>query len=169
MSKGFDFYDWGPGEIRLRDQLGPGRASRSSGSPRQSPPCDEQRSTFRGRPPLHHLHRHLGLDLDRHPRPARHCPAAMVRRLSLHHCGDGHGARCEDGAAKACALAGGCFPALLLGFAQFCINFNAVYLAERHITSGVVATIFALLLIPSTLMAWAFLGHRPSGRFVWSS
>ena len=60
-------------------------------------------------------------------------------------------------------------PALFLGFAQFCVNFNAVYLAERHITSGVVATIFALLLIPSTLMAWAFLGHRPSGRFVWSS
>lgn len=60
-------------------------------------------------------------------------------------------------------------PALFLGFAQFCVNFNAVYLAERHITSGVVATIFALLLIPSTLMAWAFLGHRPSSRFVWSS
>jgi drug/metabolite transporter (DMT)-like permease len=60
-------------------------------------------------------------------------------------------------------------PALFLGFAQFCINFNAVYLAERHITSGVVATIFALLLIPSTLLAWAFLGHRPTGRFLWSS
>ena len=60
-------------------------------------------------------------------------------------------------------------PAIFLGFAQFSINFNAVYLAEQHITSGVVATVFALLLIPSTLMAWAFLGHRPSGRFVWSS
>jgi len=60
-------------------------------------------------------------------------------------------------------------PALFLGFAQFCINFNAVYLAERHITSGVVATIFALLLIPSTLLAWAFLGHRPTGRFLCSS
>jgi drug/metabolite transporter (DMT)-like permease len=60
-------------------------------------------------------------------------------------------------------------PAVFLGFAQFCVNFNAVYLAERHITSGVVATIFALLLIPSTLMAWAFLGHRPSGRFISSS
>jgi len=59
--------------------------------------------------------------------------------------------------------------AIFLGFAQFCINFNAVYLAEQHITSGVVATVFALLLIPSTLMAWAFLGHRPSGRFVLSS
>jgi drug/metabolite transporter (DMT)-like permease len=60
-------------------------------------------------------------------------------------------------------------PALFLGFAQFCVNFNAVYLAERHITSGVVATIFALLLIPSTLLAWAILGHRPTGRFLWSS
>ena len=64
---------------------------------------------------------------------------------------------------------GAVLAAIFLGFAQFCVNFNAVYLAERHITSGVVATIFALLLIPSSLMAWAFLGHRPSGRFVWSS
>lgn len=60
-------------------------------------------------------------------------------------------------------------PALILGFAQFCINFNAVYLAEQHITSGVVAIIFALFLIPSTLLAWAFLGHRPTSRFLWSS
>jgi len=59
--------------------------------------------------------------------------------------------------------------AIFLGFAQFCINFDAVYLAERHITSGVVATVFALLLIPSTLLAWAFLGQRPTARFVWSS
>jgi drug/metabolite transporter (DMT)-like permease len=63
----------------------------------------------------------------------------------------------------------GLLAALFLGFAQFCVNFNAVYLAERHITSGVVATIFALLLIPSTLLAWAFLGHRPTSRFLWSS
>ena len=59
--------------------------------------------------------------------------------------------------------------ALFLGFTQFCVNFNTVYLAERHITSGVVATVFALLLIPSTLLGWAFLGQRPSRRFVWSS
>ena len=59
--------------------------------------------------------------------------------------------------------------AIFLGFTQFSVNFNAVYLAERHITSGVVATIFALLMIPSTLLAWAFLGHRPTRRFLWSS
>ena len=59
--------------------------------------------------------------------------------------------------------------AMFLGFTQFCVNFNAVYLAERHITSGVVATVFALLLIPSSLLAWAFLGQRPTARFAWSS
>jgi drug/metabolite transporter (DMT)-like permease len=59
--------------------------------------------------------------------------------------------------------------AIFLGFTQFCVNFNAVYLAERHITSGVVATVFALLLIPSSLLGWAFLGQRPTARFAWSS
>src|SRR4051812_47660710 len=39
--------------------------------------------------------------------------------------------------------------ASFLGFFQFNLNFNAVYIAERHITSGVVATVFALLLIPA--------------------
>ena len=63
----------------------------------------------------------------------------------------------------------GLLAAGFLGFTQFCINFNAVYLAERHITSGVVATVFALLLIPATLLGWAWLGHRPSRRFTWSS
>ncbi|HEY6663127.1 MAG TPA: DMT family transporter [Sphingomicrobium sp.] len=63
----------------------------------------------------------------------------------------------------------GMVAAAVLGFTQFCVNFNAVYLAERHITSGVVATVFALLLIPSSLLAWAFLGHKPTARFFWSS
>jgi drug/metabolite transporter (DMT)-like permease len=67
-------------------------------------------------------------------------------------------------------LGRGALPAaLFLGFTQFCVNFNAVYLAERHITSGVVATVFALLMIPSSLLGWAFLGQRPTARFVWSS
>jgi drug/metabolite transporter (DMT)-like permease len=63
----------------------------------------------------------------------------------------------------------GAIAAIFLGFTQFCVNFNAVYLAERHITSGVVATVFALLLIPSSLLAWGFLGQRPTARFAWSS
>jgi drug/metabolite transporter (DMT)-like permease len=55
--------------------------------------------------------------------------------------------------------------ALFIGIAQFCINFNFVYLAERHITSGVVATMFALLLIPNSLLAWLFLKQKPGRRF----
>lgn len=63
----------------------------------------------------------------------------------------------------------GLLAAAFLGFTQFCVNFNAVYLAERHITSGVVATVFALLLIPATLLGWLMLDHKPSRRFAWSS
>jgi drug/metabolite transporter (DMT)-like permease len=63
----------------------------------------------------------------------------------------------------------GLLAAAFLGFTQFCVNFDAVYLAERHITSGVVATVFALLVIPSSLLAWTFLGQRPTRRFAWSS
>jgi drug/metabolite transporter (DMT)-like permease len=63
----------------------------------------------------------------------------------------------------------GVLAATFLGFTQFCVNFDAVYLAERHITSGVVATVFALLVIPSSLLAWALLGQRPTRRFAWNS
>ena len=60
----------------------------------------------------------------------------------------------------------GLVAAAILGFLQFVVNFNAVYLAEHHVTSGLVATVFALLLIPNSLLGWAFLGQRPTGRFV---
>ena len=53
-----------------------------------------------------------------------------------------------------------------IGVFQFCVNFNAVYIAEHFITSGLVATVFALLLIPNSLLAWAMLGQRPGGRFL---
>ena len=60
---------------------------------------------------------------------------------------------------------GGLIAALILGVTQFCVNFNSVYLAERFITSGVIATAFALLLIPNSLLGWAFLGQKPGRRF----
>lgn len=63
---------------------------------------------------------------------------------------------------------GGFVAALILGVAQFSVNFNSVYMAERFITSGVVATVFALLLIPNSLLAWAFLGQKPNARFLWA-
>jgi drug/metabolite transporter (DMT)-like permease len=55
--------------------------------------------------------------------------------------------------------------ACIFGVAQFVFNFNFVYRAEAHITSGLVAVIFALLIVPNTLFARLFLGTRPSGRF----
>ncbi len=61
---------------------------------------------------------------------------------------------------------GGLAAALVLGITQFSINFNSVYMAERFITSGVVATVFGLLLIPNSLLAWAFLGQKPNARFL---
>ena len=63
---------------------------------------------------------------------------------------------------------GGLFAALVLGITQFSVNFNSVYMAERFITSGVVATVFAILLIPNSLLAWAFLGQKPNARFLWA-
>ncbi|WP_375196055.1 DMT family transporter [Sphingobium sp.] len=44
--------------------------------------------------------------------------------------------------------------AALLGLAQFVLNFNFVYRAEHYLTSGVVATVYAMLLIPNSLLAW---------------
>ncbi|MDQ3075100.1 MAG: DMT family transporter [Pseudomonadota bacterium] len=64
---------------------------------------------------------------------------------------------------------GGMIAASIIGATQFCINFNAVYLAERYITSGLVATVFALLLIPNSLLAWGFLGQKPTRRFYWAA
>jgi drug/metabolite transporter (DMT)-like permease len=61
---------------------------------------------------------------------------------------------------------GGLFAALVLGISQFSVNFNSVYAAERFITSGVVATVFAILLIPNSLLAWAFLDQKPNRRFL---
>jgi drug/metabolite transporter (DMT)-like permease len=46
------------------------------------------------------------------------------------------------------------------GLAQFCLNFNFVYRAEQFITSGLVAVVFALLLIPNAALARIFLGQR---------
>lgn len=55
--------------------------------------------------------------------------------------------------------------ALALGLFQFCGNFNFVYRAEQHLTSGIVAVMFALLMVPNALLARALLGQRITPRF----
>ena len=50
--------------------------------------------------------------------------------------------------------------ALAIGVLQFCLNFNFVYRAEQFITSGLVAVVFAMLLVPNAVLARVFLGQR---------
>jgi len=50
--------------------------------------------------------------------------------------------------------------AAVLGLMQFCLNFNFVYRAEQHVTSGLVSVVFAMLLIPNALFGRIFLGQK---------
>jgi drug/metabolite transporter (DMT)-like permease len=59
--------------------------------------------------------------------------------------------------------------ALLFGVPQFFLNFNFVYAAEHYITSGLVAVVFALLMVPNSALGWLFLKHRVTGRFALGS
>ncbi|WP_030539217.1 DMT family transporter [Sphingobium sp. DC-2] len=59
--------------------------------------------------------------------------------------------------------------AALLGLAQFVLNFNFVYRAEHYLTSGVVATVYALLLIPNSILAWIAFRQPVSRSFILGS
>lgn len=50
--------------------------------------------------------------------------------------------------------------ALALAVMQFVLNFNFVYAAEHHITSGLVAVVYALLLVPNAILGRVFLNQR---------
>ncbi len=56
--------------------------------------------------------------------------------------------------------------AAVLGLAQFAFNFNFVYRAEQHITSGLVAVLFALLIVPNTLLGRLVLKTPLERRFL---
>lgn len=59
--------------------------------------------------------------------------------------------------------------ALILGVFQFTFNFNFVYNAELFITSGLVAVLFALLMVPNAILGRIFLGHKISAPFLGGS
>ena len=59
--------------------------------------------------------------------------------------------------------------ALFVGLFQFSGNFLFVYHAELYVTSGIVAMMFGLLMVPNALFARAFLGERVKGGFVLGS
>lgn len=59
--------------------------------------------------------------------------------------------------------------ALGVGIAQFSGNFLFVYHAEAHITSGIVAVMFALLMVPNAVFAKVFIGERVASGFIGGS
>ena len=56
--------------------------------------------------------------------------------------------------------------ALAVGVAQFCGNFNFVYRSELHLTSGIVAVIFTMLIVSNAFFGWLLLGQRITRNFV---
>jgi drug/metabolite transporter (DMT)-like permease len=56
--------------------------------------------------------------------------------------------------------------AVALGVTQFVLNYDLIYRAEQHLTSGLVAVLFALLLVPNALLGRAFLGHKLGGQLL---
>ena len=56
--------------------------------------------------------------------------------------------------------------AVVLGTFQFVLNFNLVYRAEDRITSGLVAVVFALLLVPNAIFGRIALKQPVTARFM---
>ena len=56
--------------------------------------------------------------------------------------------------------------AVAVGITQFCGNFNFVYRAELHLTSGIVAVMFTMLIVSNAAFGWWLLGQRITRNFV---
>jgi drug/metabolite transporter (DMT)-like permease len=56
-----------------------------------------------------------------------------------------------------------------VGVLQFALNFQFVYRAEQYLTSGIVAVLFALLLVPNALLARLFLRQPVTRGFLTGS
>ena len=56
--------------------------------------------------------------------------------------------------------------AMAIGIPQFVLNFQLVYAAEHYVTSGIVAVVFALLVVPNALLARMIFGHKVSRQFL---
>ena len=54
----------------------------------------------------------------------------------------------------------------VMGISIFCLNFNFLYRAETHVTSGIVAVVFALLLVYNAVLGRIFLGQPLSRPFL---
>jgi drug/metabolite transporter (DMT)-like permease len=59
--------------------------------------------------------------------------------------------------------------ALAMGLFQFSGNYNFVYLSEQYLTSGIVALLIGMMLVPNALLGRALLGQAITPRFMWGS
>ena len=59
--------------------------------------------------------------------------------------------------------------ALLVGFCQFCGNYNLVYQSELHLTSGIVAVMIGLMIVPNAVLGRLLLDQPITGRFILGS
>jgi drug/metabolite transporter (DMT)-like permease len=55
---------------------------------------------------------------------------------------------------------------IALGLFQFSLNFQLIYQSEHYLTSGLVAVVFALMIVPNAVLARVVLGARITPRFV---
>ena len=60
----------------------------------------------------------------------------------------------------------GLMVAAVMGCSVFSLNFQFIYRSEQYVTSGLVAVLFALLLVPNTVLARVFLGQRITRGFL---
>lgn len=56
--------------------------------------------------------------------------------------------------------------AMAMGLFQFSLNFQLIYQSEHYLTSGLVAVVFALMILPNALLAWLVLGATMTRRFM---
>lgn len=56
--------------------------------------------------------------------------------------------------------------AMAMGLFQFSLNFQLIYQSEHYLTSGLVAVVFALMILPNALLAWLVLGASITRRFM---
>ena len=59
--------------------------------------------------------------------------------------------------------------ALAVGLCQFAGNYNFVYQAERHLTSGIVAVMIGLMIVPNAVLGRVLLGQAITPRFALGS
>lgn len=56
--------------------------------------------------------------------------------------------------------------AIAMGVFQFSVNFQLIYQSEHYLTSGLVAVVFALMIVPNAILARLVLGAALTRRFV---